>query len=231
MQRVLTPELLDDPALDESLHQAAYAGLRRINTWSRTASYLRRELSRIAAHRSLTELRVLDVACGSGDMARSLAARPLAGGVRLEVDGCDISPAAVEQAQQLADRAGQTGTRFYVHDALAAPFPHRYDVVLCTLFLHHMTESQGVALFRQMAAAAEAAVLVDDLIRSRIGYWLAWTGCRILSRSTIVHNDGPVSVRGAFTPEEAVALAAEAGLPGARCKLHWPQRYLLTWEA
>ncbi len=81
-----------------------------------------------------------------------------------------------------------------------------------------------------MSQAAERAVLVDDLLRSQSGYWLAWVGCRMLSRSPVVHFDGPVSVAAAFRLAEVKVLCSEAGLPGANIRTHWPERFLLSWE-
>ena len=78
-------------------------------------------------------------------------------------------------------------------------------------------------------AAAGNLVLVNDLRRCRAGWWAAWLGTRLLSRSPVVHYDGPVSVAGAFTPGEAVQLAADAGVPGATVVNRWPWRFLLSW--
>jgi len=55
-------------------------------------------------------------------------------------------------------------------------------------------------------------------------------GCRLLSRSPIVHFDGPVSVQGAFRMDEALDLAARAGLDGATIRRSWPERFLLSWH-
>ena len=81
-----------------------------------------------------------------------------------------------------------------------------------------------------MGAAAGRAVLVDDLVRGRRGFALAWAGCRLLSGSRVVHHDGPVSVAAAFTPAEAIDLARRAGLDGATVTRHWPERFLLAWR-
>jgi hypothetical protein len=81
-----------------------------------------------------------------------------------------------------------------------------------------------------MGEAAGRAVLVDDLVRGRGGFALAWAGCRLLSRSRVVRHDGPVSVAAAFTPAEALSLARRAGLEGATIVRHWPQRFLLEWR-
>ena len=79
-----------------------------------------------------------------------------------------------------------------------------------------------------MAAAARRMLVVQDLARSRIGYSLAYVGLHLLTRSDVARTDGPLSVRAAFTPSEAVALARHAGL-SANVRRCWPRRYSLTW--
>ena len=105
-----------------------------------------------------------------------------------------------------------------------------YDAVTCSLFLHHLDEDQALAYLRWAAATAAHQVLVNDLIRGRIGLALAHVAGRILTTSDVVHVDGPRSVEGAFTREEARALAERAGLHGATVGWRWPFRYLLKWD-
>ena len=64
---------------------------------------------------------------------------------------------------------------------------------------------------------------------TRHGRHLVEEGSRLLTRSPIVHVDGPLSVRAAFTVAEARQLAERAGLSGATIRRHWPQRFLLSW--
>jgi len=63
---------------------------------------------------------VLDVACGTGEHARLLAAHGFA------ADGLDLDPAFVRIAEQ-KHRAG----RFFVADMSDFHLPHRYDAILC----------------------------------------------------------------------------------------------------
>jgi hypothetical protein len=147
----------------------------------------------------------------------------------LGLAGCDVSPVALDHARQQAINEG-ADIHFFPYDALREPLPAGYDAVVSSLFLHHLTEPQAVELLRQMAAAAGRLVLVNDLMRSRAGYLLAWVGTRLLSRSPVVHFDGPRSVEGAFTVAEARALAEQAGLAGAVVGRRWPCRYLLSWR-
>jgi SAM-dependent methyltransferase len=231
MQRCRQPELMDQPGLDLKEHLQALRGLRRINILSRTGSVLWPAIAGLARRKeeSGRPVRVLDLATGGGDTPIALAQRAVRAKLNVEIDGCDINPQAVQYAQNQADARG-TRVRFFVLDALNETLPSDYDVLSCSLFLHHLDETDAITLLRRMAAAARRLVLVDDLVRNQWGYLLAKVGCRLLSGSHIVHTDGPISVAAAFTPAEALSLAERAGLVGATLTRHWPQRYLLTWS-
>ena len=69
---------------------------------------------------------------------------------------------------------------------------------------------EGIKGLVKEGGTARRAVVVDDLERSRAGFFLARVATRFLSASDIVHADGPLSVEGAFTVEEARGLAARA---------------------
>jgi 2-polyprenyl-3-methyl-5-hydroxy-6-metoxy-1,4-benzoquinol methylase len=226
-----TPEIMDDPGLDRQAHEGALRGLERINRYSRADAALWREIARLYGTTAtlVRPLRLLDVACGGGVLALALQARAMRQGRTLHVEGCDISPRAVEFAARRA-RDARRDSRFFVCDVLAGPLPEPYDIVTCSLYLHHLGEDDAVILLTRMAAAATQLVLVDDLVRGRAGYLLAWAGCRVLSRSRVVHADGPASVAAAFSTLEAQALARRAGLEGATITRHWPQRFLLCWR-
>ena len=134
--------------------------------------------------------------------------------------GEPVLPLAVAVAVR-ADRRVERGV------AAEPPF----DIVYCTLLLHHFSDADAIRILAAMKRLARHAVLVDDLQRTRFGWLLAVAGCHLLSRSPVVHFDGPQSVRAAFTCAEARGLAAAAGWGVAKLRRHWPERYLLSWEA
>ena len=110
-------EVMDDPGLDAAAHEAALRGLARINAWSGVAATLWQALRPIAAAKRsavgerFTALRVLDVACGGGDVAAALNARAQRhakqGEAPMVVDGCDVSGQALVVARQRAERAAR----------------------------------------------------------------------------------------------------------------------------
>jgi 2-polyprenyl-3-methyl-5-hydroxy-6-metoxy-1,4-benzoquinol methylase len=229
-ERNRQPEWMDQAGLDGAAHDQALQGLRRINAISGAVGCLFTPVQALAADLNPSRsLRILDVACGGGDNTIALAERCRRNGLAVQVDGCDRSEQAVAIASRHA--AGTPlGTTFFQADVLVDPLPAGYDVMVCSLFLHHLEEADAVELLRRMGQSCRHLVLVNDLIRSSPGYGLAWVGCRLLSRSPIVHFDGPVSVQGAFRMDEALDLATRAGLGGARIRRHWPDRFLLSWH-
>lgn len=226
--RKLVPEIMDQADLDESRHFGALRGLSRINLWSASAAVQWRALAKLLVDQRLETLRVLDIATGAGDVPTNVWRKARRAGVRLHMDGCDANPRAVDFARAKAQRR-RCEVNFFPLNALEAPLPQDYDVITCSLFLHHLRDEQAVELIRRMASAARRMILVDDLQRTPSGFAMAYVGTRLLTRSKVVHEDGLRSVAAAFTMEEAEALAKAAGLDGAKIEPHWPYRYLLTW--
>ncbi|WP_216902911.1 methyltransferase domain-containing protein [Synechococcus sp. CCY 9618] len=228
-QRHRQAEMMDQPGIDPVAHAEALAGLRRINAISGAVGSLFGPIDVLARERHGRPLRVLDLACGGGDNTIALAGKARSAGLAVQVDGCDLSPTALSIACRRAAERDLNAT-FFQADVLKDRLPESYDVILCSLFLHHLDEGAAIDLLGRMAQASRSLVLVNDLIRSPLGYGLAWVGCRLLSRSAIVRFDGPVSVQGAFRLNEVRDLAARAGLEGARVRRSWPERYLLSWH-
>ncbi len=227
--RCRAAEIMDRPGLGVLEHDAALMGLGRINRVSRSAAILWPAIESLARRYPDRAIRVLDLATGGGDVPIMLARRARRAGLDVTIEGCDISPVAVAFAERSANEAA-VPVRFFRLDALNEPLPEGPDVVTCSLFLHHLDDDEALRLLRMMADAARSTILVNDLLRSGVGYWLAWTGCRLLSHSPIVHHDGPASVRAAFSLAEAGELAQRAGLDGVRLSRRWPWRFLLSWS-
>src|SRR5436305_8931277 len=190
---------MDRADLPAPLHEHALAGLARLNRWSGSDRILWPPIRRLTADITERPLRLLDVACGAGDVIVALARRARRAGIAIDCHAVDISPTALDHARRRAAAAG-VAVAFARRDALADPLSGGFDVVTSSLFLHHLTDEQAVELSRRMAAATTRLLLVNDLRRARRGWLLAAAACRLLTRSPVVHVDGPRSVAAAFTP-------------------------------
>src|SRR5262249_8788440 len=175
---------MDQPGLDGTAHALALRGLGRINRVSASASIVWPAIASLGRRDRGRKIRVLDLATGGGDVPIDLAKRARRARLDLRIEGCDVSPVAIACAARAAKAAGFSARFFHLY-ALSEPLPEGFDIVTCSLFLHHLAEDDAVVLLEKMAGAARSTIVINDLLRSRIGHAVAWAGCRLLSRSPI----------------------------------------------
>lgn len=220
---------MDEPGLERDRHIEALRALARVNRVSLSAGRIVREVRRLWL-KGVRPVRVLDVACGGGDVLCEVARLARKHEVEIEPHGCDISPVALEHAREGAE-GEETRFDFFHLDVLDGVLPADYDLVCSTLFLHHLTDEHAVGLLRRMAAASRWSVLLQDLRRTRLGYLFAYLGLLALTRSDVAKSDGLVSVGAAFTVPEVRVLCRRAGLEAARISACWPQRFTIEWSS
>lgn len=239
---VREPELMDDPSLPVDEHMAALDALGRINQLSRTASQLAAAIERVVAGDRVASgepfspkqpLSIVDVACGGGDvtvaLARRLARSRKRGGLGpVTVTGIDMSRRATDRARRLSAEVAVEAIDFAVRDVVADGCPP-CDVVISSLFLHHLDDTAAESVLRGMAAAARYGIVVSDLVRSGTGLALAVLATTLVCRSRVARVDGPLSVRAARTRAECRAICDRAGLCGAVIRRSWPERIMIEW--
>jgi ubiquinone/menaquinone biosynthesis C-methylase UbiE len=214
-------ELLDDPGeaspkeLKQSLRDIRVANI----VGQGTAVVLRHLPDVIPDWPAGQTLRVLDVATGSGDIPRAIVRWCRRRGIPCEVLATDISP------EVLATTREHTRAFPEIHvmacDSRAAPFPPgSFDVVTCSLALHHLDAPGAVATLGQMARLARHGFIVNDVERSWPAYLAAVALVYGVTRNRLTRHDGPASVRRAFTRGEIRQMATQAGIRGGRIVQH-----------
>jgi len=223
-----TPERLDGlvavEARAESLRDVARLnalfGGRRL-----TVRHVARLAGRLPPGRPLI---VLDVGAGCGDIPVAVvrwarrARRPIHV-LALDHDGDTLGIAR----RRLA---GYPEIVLVRGDARALPVrPGGVDLVISALTLHHLEPDAAAVALAEMAAAAGAGLVVNDLERSRAGLLLVWLVTRLFARSPLSRHDGPLSVRRAYTAAEVRALCDAAGLVDAAVRRYpWHRRLCLV---
>jgi 2-polyprenyl-3-methyl-5-hydroxy-6-metoxy-1,4-benzoquinol methylase len=219
---------MDHPGLDAVEHGRALAGLGRLNLASGICRQLWKPVAGFARRRDLSHLRVLDIASGGGDVSLGLWQLAQRQGVDLQIVGLDVSPTACQYANHRCEQAGGA-IAFRQADVTREALPMGFDVVTSSLFLHHLSFAEAAALLTKMAGAGRL-LLMSDLRRCTSGYTLAQIACRTLTRSSVVHFDGPQSVANAFSLREMRQLSRAAGLLDATVRRAWPCRMMLVHE-
>lgn len=224
------PEWMDQPDIDPALHLHALKGLARLNYFSNSVSLLWKPLHKLAlANPPSHTFSVLDVATGSGDIPLALCKKAQQAGIKIKFSVTDKSSFALNLVREKAQQCNLPIQCFETDALEGPPFPI-HDVIICSLFMHHLDNDEAITLMKRMAKAARVAILINDLERSWLNWNMVWIASHLLTRSPVVHMDGPRSVAGAFNQGEVLELAKQAGLLGAKIGTRWPCRFLLSWN-
>ena len=217
-------ELMDTDAVDAADYRACLRDLATVNRLFLAARPTLAFLDRaVAGWPPERPLRVCDVAFGEGDMLRKVSA--WARGRPLDLHGIDMNPGAAAAAHAAAPGVSMT---LHTGDVLSHVPDAPYDVILSSLFTHHLTNPQVVGFLRWMEAHSVRGWFVNDLLRHPLPYH----GFRAISAAfgwhRFVRHDGPVSIARAFRRSEWVAFLAEAGVTGADIELWTPFRLCVS---
>lgn len=210
MERIVEQEWLDS---DRGTRAEIDASLRSVNLVNQRyggvrlhARLLRRALSGVERTPLAPRPHILEVASGHADvLRRALMATGIAAEVTLlDRSACHL-PGEGEWNPPLPRPRLVTG------DALALPLGDKcVDVVACCLFVHHLEPAEIMRFLEEACRVARVAVLINDLERTRVHYWLAqlngW-----MDPSRISRHDGPASVRRAYTYGELGRILAKTG--------------------
>ena len=132
MQRTNSDEILDSKDCPQNEIQTSLRDLCRINRWFGGVTTTRKLLERVVSVTGIKRLSLLEVAAGLGEVPRGAAMQLARRGISLNITDLDRVPSHL-----------QRGHRPLVADALALPFHDAsFDVVSCSLFVHHLQPDQ-----------------------------------------------------------------------------------------
>jgi ubiquinone/menaquinone biosynthesis C-methylase UbiE len=220
VRRRETEELLDRAGHDPAELAANLQDIRTVNRLAGGVATVLCHLPGLLGHLpGGRPVEILDLATGGGDIPLSLAAWAEREGRPLHLTVTDRSPEILAEARRtLGDVPGVT---FSVCDARAVPMPERsFDVVLCSLSLHHFAPGEAVQVLREMDRLSCTGFIVNDIRRCLAGYVAAWAASRVATRNRLTRHDMPLSVLRAYTPDELRALLRQAGIRDASVTTH-----------
>jgi 2-polyprenyl-3-methyl-5-hydroxy-6-metoxy-1,4-benzoquinol methylase len=201
------PELMDRPQPVTAELVSDLRNLRQLNRYlgshALTAHFLRRWIQPGA------QLRVLDLATGSGDIPRLVVDYARKVGATVAVDAIDQQSSTLEIARGLS--ADYPEIDFMQGDVLSFGEDRRYDIVLCSLALHHFEEPAAKRLLERCRHLSKRFVLISDLRRGLLATVGAYLLTALVYRESMTRNDARLSAERAFSFREFASLAERAG--------------------
>lgn len=170
---------------------------------------------------------VVDIGAGSGEIAVVIARWAARHKISLRMIALDLSMRHLQIAQGVTVKSPD----IHLIQADIAYLPigtGETDYIISSLFLHHFTPEQVIAILRDTFARARCGIIMSDTQRGRLPLVAFKLLQPVFARSYITRFDGAASVRRAYTPSEFRAMALEAGLENVRVYRHFPFRMTLT---
>ncbi len=225
--RSTAQEVMDDLesagyALEQSLRELAV-----INKWLGGHRVLQSALKQLKPYLVAFErpIKIADLGCGGGDLLAFVKEWGEAHSLPFELYGYDANPHVIKFANDwIADPA--------IHFETANVFDNgfqqtEFDVVLLTLFCHHLPDEALVSFLSRLKSQTSTAIIINDLHRHPLAYhsihWLTW----LFSKTPMVKADAPQSVLRAFTREELYQMLQAAGFANFALRWQWAFR----WQA
>jgi SAM-dependent methyltransferase len=211
-------ELMDTEDCGVAEFEACLVDLAKVNratfAYRPTFAWLDRV---VRGRRSGEPLRIVDCGSGYGDMLRKIDAWAVQRGIEVELTGIDLNPWS--RAAALKATASTRPIRWVTTDLFDYKPDKPIDIVLSSLFTHHLTDDQVVGFVTWMEATAQVGWFVNDLHRHPLPYYVFRLWSRLAGWHRFVQNDGPISITRAFVPEDWHRLLARAGVPEAAAQV------------
>ncbi|WP_047495916.1 methyltransferase [Terriglobus sp. TAA 43] len=206
--RVDLDELMDGPCTYED-YRSCLQSLEDVNQllhgYQPTLEWLRTHFGK-----QDRPLHLVDVGSGGGGLLRHIENDRAFRGQFASLTGIDLNPRAARFCNE--ETGTDSSVEWFTGDVFTYRPPHNIDLVVSSLFTHHLTEDEIVRFIQWMENQARDGWFINDLRRSAFSFYsfraLAWA----MRWHRFVQHDGPVSIRRGFLPEDWIRMCTAAGI-------------------
>jgi len=201
--------------------------IRLVNRFAGDNRALRQTLGREIKKENLREFSVLDVGAGSGELLRVIAKSARKTNKICRLTGVELNARSAESITE--ESKDYTEIKAVRADAFRLPFADAsFDYAICSLFTHHFTDQNVVAVLRELSRVSRRKIYVIDLHRHRAAFFFYKIFCAAFRISRLVREDGSLSILRSFKPDELEILAQKASLENVSVKRYFPFRLVLS---
>ena len=155
---------------------------------------------------------LLDLCTGSGDIPRCIVDWSRAQKAVVRVHAIDFQPATLSIAETKSVLYPEI--TYEAADVLRFMPAQPFDIVVCSLALHHFAFTDAVSLLQRIRSFARRGAVVADLARTDFGVVGIYLLTSLLIRNPMNKFDGRLSMHRAFSFRELEAAAVAAGWSG-----------------
>ncbi|NDV89388.1 methyltransferase domain-containing protein [Aurantimonas aggregata] len=220
--RAKTPELMDTEDCDFATFRGCLVDLARVNRLTLatrpTIAYFEK-LAKSGRLPTGRPVEIVDVGSGYGDMLRCVAEWAARRGVPVRLTGIDLNLWSEQAAREATPPDVPVVWR--TMDVFDFRPDTRTDVVISSLFTHHLDDAALVRFLVWMEKTAAIGWFVNDLHRHELPYRFFAAASRAMRLHRFVQNDGPISITRSFVAEDWRALIEAAKIPAEGTAVDW----------
>ncbi len=171
-----------------------------------------------------SEITIVDVGCGNGDMLRNLADYGVKNNLNFNLIGIDANNFTRDHALELSKNYPNISYR--CEDVFDKSFKElKYDIALCTLTLHHFKEVEILEIMTVFHANAALGIVINDLHRSSLAYRLFQSFCFVFQLNAMSREDGLISILRGFKKKDLINFSKKLNFSNYTIQWKWAFRY------
>jgi 2-polyprenyl-3-methyl-5-hydroxy-6-metoxy-1,4-benzoquinol methylase len=223
-------ELMDLPITRQEDLFLNLRELEFINTLTGGPSLVFATFRKLLANRT-DEVHIADIGFGAGDMFVYILQHKHLLPCPIRLTGVDLMPEAQNYALQMHPELANSVNFVTADYQVWFEAGNKPDIVLASLFCHHLTNAQLVIFFANIQQNTQIGGIINDLQRHPIAYYGIKVLTKVFSSSYYTKNDAPLSVLRGFRQNELQKLLQKSNITTYTLNWRWAFRYLLYIEA
>jgi 2-polyprenyl-3-methyl-5-hydroxy-6-metoxy-1,4-benzoquinol methylase len=223
--RTQETEIMDDFSLQGKELKDALDKIARINQLlggnKLTLHGIKILLKKSDTHKTIV---IADIGCGNGDMLRMLAKYGQENKLNFKLIGIDANAFTINYAKKLS--VEYPNIEYVCVDIFSDEFiALKYNIVLCTLTLHHFTNEEILNIITIFNNNAEVGIIINDLHRSKLAYRLFKIIGIIFNLNKMSREDGLISILRGFKKNELESFSNKVNFKNYTINWKWAFRY------
>ncbi|MFD2518604.1 methyltransferase domain-containing protein [Salinimicrobium flavum] len=217
-------EIMDDFDLQGPELEKTLKDLDKVNKWLGGNKLTLEGIEQVLENYTLERpVKIVDVGCGNGSVLMEVAQLGRRKKIPMELVGIDGNRHTIAIAQRLNE---YPEISFQSTDVFSRNFKNEEaDIFLCTLTLHHFKDDEIEDLLRIFVKNSSMGVVINDLHRSRIAYYLFEAFCAVFIKNEIARRDGLISILRGFKEDELEWFGRNLKVRAQKIKWKWAFRY------
>lgn len=217
---------MDDPLVESSVLREVLKDINRSNAMLNGNGITLRALNKLIHAHPKEQYTIVDMGCGDGTMLKEVAVFFRKRKINVKLIGVDLNEKSIQIAKEKTKDFPEI--QFLQQDILKLDAADlNCDIMICTLTMHHFKDDEIPVFLQKFTQLARIAVVINDLQRSRMAYYLFKCFSIIFIKTKIAKNDGLVSIKSGFLKKELIAFTK--GLPKEKHYIKWKWAFRYVW--